>query len=46
MFTETWVILYDSQRQLVGDTVLHSWEALAQILASSEAEDILCDVGM
>ncbi|KZS94636.1 glutamine-dependent NAD synthetase with GAT domain-containing protein [Sistotremastrum niveocremeum HHB9708] len=31
---------------LEGDTVLHSWETLAKILASEEATDIVCDVGM
>ncbi|KAJ8457402.1 hypothetical protein ONZ45_g18326 [Pleurotus djamor] len=28
------------------DTVLHSWEVLAKILASDEAMGILCDIGM
>ncbi|KDQ26751.1 hypothetical protein PLEOSDRAFT_1093786 [Pleurotus ostreatus PC15] len=31
---------------LEGDTVLHSWEVLAKILASEEAMGILCDIGM
>lgn len=31
---------------LEGDTVLHSWEILARILASQEAMDIVCDIGM
>ncbi|THU97748.1 glutamine-dependent NAD(+) synthetase with GAT domain-containing protein [Dendrothele bispora CBS 962.96] len=31
---------------LEGDTVLHSWEVLAKILASEEAMDIVCDIGM
>lgn len=31
---------------LEGDTVLHSWEVMAKILASEEAEGILCDIGM
>lgn len=31
---------------LEGDTVLHSWEILALILASDEALDIVCDIGM
>ncbi|KAK7466402.1 glutamine-dependent NAD(+) synthetase [Stygiomarasmius scandens] len=31
---------------LEGDTVLHSWEVLAKILASEEATDIVCDIGM
>ncbi|KAG0244155.1 glutamine-dependent NAD(+) synthetase [Actinomortierella wolfii] len=31
---------------LEGDTYLHSWEVLAQILTSKEAQDILLDVGM
>lgn len=29
-----------------GDTVLHSWEVLAKILASEETMGIVCDVGM
>ncbi|KAF8647718.1 hypothetical protein AX16_006554 [Volvariella volvacea WC 439] len=31
---------------LEGDTVLHSWEVLAKILASEEAIGIVCDIGM
>ncbi|KAJ7155494.1 hypothetical protein C8R43DRAFT_1000118 [Mycena crocata] len=31
---------------LEGDTVLHSWEVLAKILASDEAQGIVCDIGM
>ncbi|GBE86272.1 Glutamine-dependent NAD(+) synthetase [Sparassis crispa] len=31
---------------LEGDTALHSWEVLAKILESEEAEDIVCDIGM
>ncbi|ESK94901.1 nad+ synthase (glutamine-hydrolyzing) [Moniliophthora roreri MCA 2997] len=31
---------------LEGDTVLHSWEVLAKILASEEAMGIVCDIGM
>ncbi|PVG04706.1 glutamine-dependent NAD(+) synthetase with GAT domain-containing protein [Serendipita vermifera] len=31
---------------LEGDTVLHSWEILAQILVSEETVDIVCDIGM
>ncbi|KAF7356679.1 Glutamine-dependent NAD(+) synthetase [Mycena venus] len=31
---------------LEGDTVLHSWEVLAKILDSEEAQGIVCDVGM
>ncbi|KDQ51052.1 hypothetical protein JAAARDRAFT_41517 [Jaapia argillacea MUCL 33604] len=31
---------------LEGDTILHSWEVLAKILASEEATDIVCDIGM
>ena len=30
----------------VGDTYLHSWEVLAQILEHEECQDILLDVGM
>ena len=29
-----------------GDTCLHSWEVLAEILKSEEAKDIVCDIGM
>lgn len=29
-----------------GDTVLHSWEVLAKILASEVTMDIVCDIGM
>lgn len=31
---------------LEADTVTHSWEVLAKLLASPETLDILCDVGM
>lgn len=31
---------------LIGDTYLHSWEVLGQILTSKEAEGMLLDVGM
>ncbi|WVQ94011.1 NAD+ synthetase [Kwoniella sp. CBS 9459] len=31
---------------LEGDTILHSWEVLAQILQSEEAKGIICDIGM
>jgi hypothetical protein len=31
---------------LPGDTVLHSWEVLAKILASDETLGIVCDLGM
>ncbi|ORY31916.1 hypothetical protein BCR39DRAFT_524532 [Naematelia encephala] len=31
---------------LEGDTFLHSWEMLATILQSEEAQDIVCDIGM
>lgn len=31
---------------LEGDTVLHSWEVLCQLLTSKETRGILCDVGM
>jgi hypothetical protein len=30
----------------IGDTYLHSWEVLGQILTSKEAEGMLLDVGM
>ena len=29
-----------------GDTILHSWEVLAKILASDETMGIVCDIGM
>jgi NAD+ synthase (glutamine-hydrolysing) len=29
-----------------GDTVLHSWEVLANILSSEKTRGILCDIGM
>jgi hypothetical protein len=29
-----------------GDTVLHSWEVLANILSSDKTLGILCDIGM
>lgn len=31
---------------LEGDTVLHSWEVLAKILASDDTMGIICDIGM
>ena len=31
---------------LEGDTLLHSWEALAQILDGDLSDDIVCDIGM
>ncbi|KAI6149345.1 hypothetical protein BKA82DRAFT_995389 [Pisolithus tinctorius] len=31
---------------LEGDTVLHSWEVLAKILAGEDTMNILCDLGM
>lgn len=31
---------------ILGDTGLHSWEVLADILKSEEARDIVCDIGM
>ncbi|KAA1469135.1 glutamine-dependent NAD synthetase with GAT domain-containing protein [Dentipellis sp. KUC8613] len=31
---------------LEGDTILHSWEVLAKILASDDVTDIVCDIGM
>ncbi|KAF9914266.1 glutamine-dependent NAD(+) synthetase, partial [Lobosporangium transversale] len=31
--------------KIVGDTYLHSWEALGQILSSKEAKEILLDIG-
>lgn len=32
--------------ELPGDTVLHSWEVLAKLLASEETQGIVCDLGM
>ena len=29
-----------------GDTCLHAWEVLGDILKSEEAKDIVCDIGM
>jgi hypothetical protein len=29
-----------------GDTILHSWEVLSQILQSDDAKGIVCDIGM
>ncbi|XP_061434893.1 glutamine-dependent NAD(+) synthetase [Lethenteron reissneri] len=31
---------------LEGDTLLHSWEALGQLLVAPATSDIICDVGM
>jgi NAD+ synthase (glutamine-hydrolysing) len=31
---------------LEGDTMMHSWEVLGEILKSEEAQCIVCDVGM
>ncbi|KAG1816244.1 hypothetical protein EV424DRAFT_1473040 [Suillus variegatus] len=31
---------------LEGDTILHSWEVLAKILASDDTMGIICDIGM
>ena len=33
-------------RRAAGDTVLHSWEVLANILSSDKTANILCDIGM
>jgi len=30
----------------IGDTYLHSWEILAKIMKSDEAQNILVDIGM
>ena len=35
-----------SLKIFVGDTVLHSWEVLAKILANDIVKDIMCDIGM
>ena len=39
-------IEHNQMSALLGDTVLHSWEVLAKILASEEAFGIVCDIGM
>jgi NAD+ synthase (glutamine-hydrolysing) len=31
---------------LLGDTILHSWEILAQLLQNEQTRDIVCDIGM
>lgn len=31
---------------LEGDTVLHSWEVLAEILKTDATDGIICDIGM
>ncbi len=31
---------------MTGDTGLHAWEVLAEILKSDEAKGIVCDIGM
>ena len=36
----------DVSCDLVGDTVLHSWEVLANILSADKTTDIVCDIGM
>ncbi|KAB5592423.1 NAD+ synthase (glutamine-hydrolysing) [Ceratobasidium theobromae] len=38
-----WVI---RQHEVVGDTVLHSWEILGRIIQSQATGGILCDIGM
>jgi hypothetical protein len=30
----------------IGDTYLHAWEVLAEILKSDEAKDMILDIGM
>jgi hypothetical protein len=30
----------------LGDTILHSWEVLAKLLAEESCKDIIVDVGM
>lgn len=29
-----------------SDTLLHSWQVLAELLQAKETQDIVCDVGM
>ena len=36
----------DLDGRATGDTVLHSWEVLAKILAGDETMGIVCDIGM
>jgi hypothetical protein len=31
---------------IIGDTYLHSWEVLAEIIKSEEAKDMILDIGM
>lgn len=31
---------------LESDTLLHSWQVLAELLSSPETEGIVCDIGM
>lgn len=33
-------------KKKIGDTYLHSWEVLAEILKSDEAKDMILDIGM
>ena len=42
----TWLVPSPLTRLGTGDTVLHSWEVLAKILAYEDAIDLVCDVGM
>jgi hypothetical protein len=42
----TWLVPGLLTRTEAGDTVLHSWEVLAKILAYEDAMDLVCDVGM
>jgi hypothetical protein len=36
----------DLEGRATGDTVLHSWEVLAKILAGEDTMGIVCDIGM
>lgn len=36
----------DMKCRATGDTVLHSWEVLAKILAGEDTVGIVCDLGM
>ena len=39
-------VKFGSNHYATGDTYLHSWEVLAQILEHDECQDILLDIGM
>ena len=45
-FLSAFILLHYQDHFYESDTLLHSWEAFAQLLASPECRGILCDVGM